>query len=30
MLDDRGKIIKEALPATPVEITGLNDVPSRW
>ena len=27
MLDDRGKIIKEALPATPVEITGLNDVP---
>ena len=27
MLDDRGKIIKEALPATPVEITGLYDVP---
>ena len=27
MLDDRGKSIKEALPATPVEITGLNDVP---
>ena len=27
MLDDRGQIIKEALPATPVEITGLNDVP---
>ena len=27
MLDDRGKIIKEALPATPVEVTGLNDVP---
>lgn len=27
MLDDRGKIIKEALPATPVEIMGLNDVP---
>jgi bacterial translation initiation factor 2 (bIF-2) len=27
MLDDRGKIIKEAAPATPVEITGLNDVP---
>ena len=26
-LDDRGKVIKEALPATPVEITGLNDVP---
>ncbi|WP_304960372.1 translation initiation factor IF-2 [Thomasclavelia cocleata] len=28
MLDDHGKIIKEALPATPVEITGLNDVPA--
>lgn len=28
MLDDRGKIIKEALPATPVEITGLNEVPA--
>lgn len=27
MLDDRGKIIKEAAPATPVEITGLNEVP---
>jgi len=27
MLDDRGKIIKEAAPATPIEITGLNDVP---
>ena len=27
MLDDKGKVIKEALPATPVEITGLNDVP---
>lgn len=27
MLDDRGKIIKEAKPATPVEITGLNEVP---
>lgn len=27
MLDDRGKIIKEALPATPVEITGLGEVP---
>ena len=26
MLDDRGKIIKEALPATPVEITGLIDL----
>ncbi len=28
MLDDHGKIIKEALPATPVEITGLNEVPA--
>ncbi|WP_455682518.1 translation initiation factor IF-2 [Thomasclavelia sp.] len=28
MLDDRGKIIKEAFPATPVEITGLNEVPA--
>lgn len=27
MLDDSGKEIKEALPSTPVEITGLNDVP---
>ncbi len=27
MLDDHGKVIKEALPSTPVEITGLNDVP---
>lgn len=27
MLDDRGRVIKEALPGTPVEITGLNDVP---
>ena len=27
MLDDHGKAIKEALPSTPVEITGLNDVP---
>ncbi len=27
MVDDRGKIIKTALPGTPVEITGLNDVP---
>ena len=27
MLDDRGKVIKEASPATPVEITGLNEVP---
>jgi translation initiation factor IF-2 len=27
MLDDTGKPIKKAAPATPVEITGLNDVP---
>ncbi|WP_249030454.1 translation initiation factor IF-2 [Tannockella kyphosi] len=27
MLDDKGKIIKQAAPATPVEITGLNEVP---
>lgn len=27
MLDDKGRVIKEALPGTPVEITGLNDVP---
>ena len=27
MVDDRGREIKEALPATPVEIIGLNDVP---
>lgn len=27
MLDDRGRVIKEALPGTPVEITGLNEVP---
>ncbi len=27
MIDDTGKEIKEALPSTPVEITGLNDVP---
>ena len=27
MLDDHGKIIKEAKPATPIEITGLNEVP---
>ena len=27
MLDDTGKAIKKAAPATPVEITGLNDVP---
>ncbi|MDD3808751.1 MAG: translation initiation factor IF-2 [Erysipelotrichaceae bacterium] len=27
MLDDRGRIIKSALPGTPVEITGLSDVP---
>ena len=27
MLDDKGCVIKEALPGTPVEITGLNEVP---
>ncbi|MFV0395148.1 MAG: translation initiation factor IF-2, partial [Coprobacillaceae bacterium] len=27
MLNDLGKVIKEAAPATPVEITGLNEVP---
>lgn len=27
MLDDRGRDIKEAGPSTPVEITGLNEVP---
>ena len=27
MLDDKGRVIKESLPGTPVEITGLNEVP---
>ncbi len=27
MLDDKGKLVKKAGPSTPVEITGLNDVP---
>jgi translation initiation factor IF-2 len=27
MTDDSGKVIKEALPSTPVEVIGLNDVP---
>ena len=27
MLDDKGRVIKEALPGTPVEITGLKEVP---
>lgn len=27
MLDDKGRVIKEALSGTPVEITGLNEVP---
>lgn len=27
MTNDRGRRIKEALPSTPIEITGLNDVP---
>ena len=28
MLNDKGMDIKEAAPATPVEITGLNEVPT--
>ncbi len=28
MIDDKGRRVKEALPSTPVEILGLNDVPS--
>lgn len=28
MLDDSGRDLKEATPSTPVEITGLNDVPT--
>ncbi|WP_308399032.1 translation initiation factor IF-2 [Weissella thailandensis] len=28
MTNDRGRRVKSALPSTPVEITGLNDVPS--
>lgn len=28
MRDDRGKVVKEALPSTPVEIMGLSEVPS--
>ena len=28
MTNDRGRRVKEAKPSTPVEITGLNDVPS--
>ncbi len=28
MLDDSGRELKEAKPSTPVEITGLNDVPT--
>ncbi len=28
MIDDKGKRLKEATPSTPVEILGLNDVPS--
>ncbi|MCP6429061.1 translation initiation factor IF-2, partial [Klebsiella pneumoniae] len=27
MTNDHGKRIKEAVPSTPIEITGLNDVP---
>ncbi len=28
MIDDKGKRVKEAMPSTPVEILGLNDVPN--
>ena len=28
MMDDKGRRVKEATPSTPVEILGLNDVPS--
>lgn len=28
MIDDRGRRVKEAVPSTPVEILGLNDVPN--
>lgn len=28
MFNDKGKLIKEALPSTPVEILGFNDVPA--
>ncbi len=28
MMDDKGRKVKEALPSTPVEILGLNDVPN--
>lgn len=28
MVDDKGRRVKEALPSTPVEILGLNDVPN--
>ena len=28
MMDDKGRRVKEALPSTPVEILGLNDVPN--
>ncbi len=28
MIDDKGRRVKEALPSTPVEILGLNDVPN--
>ena len=28
MVDDRGRRVREALPSTPVEILGLNDVPN--
>ena len=28
MIDDKGRKVKEAIPSTPVEILGLNDVPN--
>ena len=30
MVNDIGRRVKEAGPSTPVEITGLNDVPTSW
>ena len=28
MINDRGEKVKKALPSTPVEVLGLNDVPA--